>query len=588
MPVTGGSLETLGYTARMRLAVSIISGLWLFPFAGAPAVAAEDYRARLPQQEVIYFVVPDRFENGDARNDRGGLSGGRLQTGFDPTDRGFYHGGDLKGLMQRLDYIQALGATAIWLGPVFGNKVVQGQPGQQSAGYHGYWITDFTAIDPHLGTKAEFESLVAAIHARGMKVYMDIVINHTADVIRYRECEYKACVYRGKAEYPDHAYTPYVPNAEAHIKKPEWLNDPIYYHNRGNSTFEGESSTLGDFSGLDDVMTESPRVLQGFIEIYDDWIDRVRPDGYRIDTAKHVSPQFWRAFVPAIREHAAARGIPNFHMFGEVFTDKMDPAFLARYTREDRLPAVLDFAFAMAVREAIAGNAGTEVLARLFAGDSLYGGGASTALQLPTFISNHDDGRFAYFVRQSRPDASDDEVLRRVRLAYAMLLTLRGVPTIYYGDEQGFIGHGRDQAARQDMFGSRVASYNDQRPLGASNSSAASHFDLAHPLFKLIAQLSTLRREHPALREGTQTVRAADDAPGLFAVSRFDPQSGRETLVAFNTSTAPLSRLVDVEARSTRLEALAGNCPAKIVTPGKYRVELAPLDYAVCAAGDST
>ena len=116
------------------------------------------------------------------------------------------------------------------------------------------------------------------------------------------------------------------------------------------------------------------------------------------------------------------------------------------------MPAVLDFAFASAVRATVAGNAGTDELARLFADDSLYEDGEQTALQLPTFISNHDDGRFACFVRTARPAASDDEVLKRVLLAHAMLFTLRGVPVIYYGDEQGFVGIGGDQDARQDMF----------------------------------------------------------------------------------------------------------------------------------------
>ena len=133
----------------LKLATRTATALALL-FA-APAVSAQtaDYRARLPQDEVIYFLLPDRFENGDTANDRGGLKGGPLVTGFDPTAKGFYHGGDLKGLTRRLDYIQSLGATALWVGPIFKNKPVQGGPGQQSAGYHGYWITDFTQVDPH-------------------------------------------------------------------------------------------------------------------------------------------------------------------------------------------------------------------------------------------------------------------------------------------------------------------------------------------------------------------------------------------------------------------------------------------------------
>ena len=162
-----------------------------------------NYRARLPEDEVIYFLLPDRFENGDPSNDRGRLSGDRLKTGYDPASKGFYHGGDLKGLTSRIDYIEGLGATAIWLSPVFKNKPVQGPKGQESAGYHGYWITDFTHVDPHLGTDADFKTFVDAAHTRGLKVYMDIIVNHTADVLFPAECEGKnECPYRSIADYP--------------------------------------------------------------------------------------------------------------------------------------------------------------------------------------------------------------------------------------------------------------------------------------------------------------------------------------------------------------------------------------------------
>ncbi|HEU5285770.1 MAG TPA: alpha-amylase family glycosyl hydrolase, partial [Sphingomicrobium sp.] len=171
--------------------------------AAAPAAAQPDYRARLPQDEVIYFLLPDRFENGDPGNDLGGFPGGRLQTGFDPTHKGFFHGGDLKGLTRRLGYIQRLGATAIWLAPIFKNKPVQGPPGNESAGYHGYWVTDFTQVDPHFGTNTDFKAFVDAAHARGMKVYMDIIANHTADVLYFAECEGTGqCPYRSVGDYP--------------------------------------------------------------------------------------------------------------------------------------------------------------------------------------------------------------------------------------------------------------------------------------------------------------------------------------------------------------------------------------------------
>jgi glycosidase len=343
---------------------------------------------------------------------------------------------------------------------------------------------------------------------------------------------------------------------------------------------------MGDFVGLDDVMTENPRVVQGFIDIYGKWIDDFHIDGFRIDTEQHVDSAFWRAFVPAMLARAKADGIPNFHIFGEVSTDRMDPAPLAEHTRTDGIPAVLDFGFKHAVIDTVAGKAPTSELAALFAADPLYEGGAAAALQLPTFLGNHDQGRFAWVVTRAFPKASRQEVLKRVELANAMLLTLRGVPTIYAGDEQGFVGTGGDQDARQDLFPSRVASYNAVPLLGTSATTADANFDEAHPLFRQIAALAHLRTSTPALTRGRQVLRfASDDGPGLFAASRFDPATGQEVLLAFNTSTAPLPAQVVVETRSTDFSTLAGSgCAGRVSAPGSLTLILPPLGYAVCAA----
>jgi glycosidase len=355
-------------------------------------------------------------------------------------------------------------------------------------------------------SNADFKALVDAVHARGMKFYMDIVVNHTADVIQLAECKNQLdCPYRSIADYPyqrlggpggaainpgfageedgsvanfaklknpNYAYTVRVPKAERNVKVPAWLNDPIYYHNRGDSTFSTEDSQLGDFSGLDDLMTENPRVIAGMIDIFGKWIDDFGIDGYRIDTAQHVDPAFWQAFVPAMLARAKAKGIPNFHIFGEVFTGDLDVARLAAHTRVDKLPAVLDFAFERAVADTVARGAPTSELFHMFFGDPAYANGEATARTLPTFLGNHDMGRFSMFVKAGMPQASDDEVLKRVILGHAMLLTLRGVPTIYYGDEQGFVSKGNDQLAREDMFGSKVAVYNDTKLLGTAKTTA--------------------------------------------------------------------------------------------------------------------
>ena len=592
---------------RTLLAVAASSVLGMGALSAAAAAPQASHRLRKPQDEVIYFVLPDRFENGDPANDHGSLKGGPLVDGFDPTRAGFYHGGDLKGVIRRLDYIQELGATAVWLAPIFKNRAVQGPPGHESAAHHGYWITDFTDVDPHLGTKADFEALVDAAHARGMKVYMDIVVNHTADVIQYRECPDGRCAYRSVADYPytrkggvdgaeinqgfdgkdfgklkrtDWAYSPFVPAGQEHAKKPDWLNDPIYYHNRGDSTFAGESSLLGDFATLDDVFTENPRVVQGFIEVYGKWIDDFGVDGFRIDTARHVDPGFWQAFVPAMLARAEARGIPNFHIFGEVFDP--DVAILASHTRVDKLPAVLDFAFQSAATDVALGRTGTDRLARVFAADPAYEGGEAGARQLPTFLGNHDMGRIGWFVLKAKPAVSDDELLARVTLANALMLTARGVPTLYYGDEQGFTGDGDYADSREDMFPSRVASYNDNRLVGSNAKGPFSAFETDGVLFRRIAALSKLRVATPALRDGRQVVRAAGDKPGLFAVSRLLGKT--EVLAVFNTSDQPLTANVPVEAASVAWRSLHGACAATAGAPGSYSVELKPLDYKICVS----
>src|SRR5215218_10618006 len=184
----------------IRVAAVLIVAALAICAAAAPAAGRDRAHAqhslRSPvTDESFYFVMADRFENGDVGNDLGGLP--LAESGFKPKERGFYHGGDLKGLLKRIDYIRGLGTDSIWLTPSFKNKAVQ--PEDRSAGYHGYWITDFTQIDPHLGTNDDLRALIDAAHRRGMKVYFDIITNHTADVIGYEEGARQA--YRSKDAY---------------------------------------------------------------------------------------------------------------------------------------------------------------------------------------------------------------------------------------------------------------------------------------------------------------------------------------------------------------------------------------------------
>ena len=592
-------------------AAALCAALAALSTAPTQAAALQDVpqnsvRDRPAEDEVIYFLLPDRFANGDPSNDRGGLTGDRLQTGYDPTDPGFYHGGDLRGLTDRLDYLQGLGVTALWIAPPFVNKPVQGPPGHESAAYHGYWITDFTRIDPHFGTNDDFRALVDAAHVRGIKVYLDIVINHTADVIRYRECPDNDCGYRWKGDYPyqrrgglngapinpgftgapggdfstltrpDYAYTPYNPSGEETVKVPAWLNDVGLYHNRGNSAWYSEARMDGDFAGLDDLFTEHPRVIQGFIDIYGGWIEDYGIDGFRIDTARHVNPEFWQAFVPAILERARAKGIPNFHIFGETYDFQSGTA--AMHTVVDGLPTVLDFAYQRTVQDMVTGVRHPDAMGYLLMEDAIYAGGVETALKLPTFTGNHDMGRIGHLILKAMPDISDAELLDRSALAHAMVLLGRGVPVIYYGDEQGFTGDGDDRRARQDMFETRTAVYADDRRIGQ----AAGPFDTDADMYRRIAEMARVRAADARLRHGRVAVRIADQTPGVLALSRLDDDG--ETLVVFNTSTGARDVNIPVETTSTAWRALLGQCPARAAAPGAVSVSVPALGYLVCVS----
>jgi len=572
-------------------------------------------------------VLPDRFENGDPSNDRGGIEGGWRDHGYRPDHRGFYLGGDLKGLIERLDYIQGLGATAIWLGPIYQNKPVQGAPGEETSGYHGYWITDFTRVDPHFGSDGDMKAFVEAAHARGMRVYLDIITNHTADVIAYREChdpDFKGlrpagdCPYRAKADYPfstrggpqgepinegfsgdrppfqtaenfarltepGFAYTPYVPEGEARVKTPAWLNDLSLYHNRGNSHWHGESGTYGDFAGLDDLATENPRVVEGFINIFSDWITRYRIDGFRIDTAKHVNPEFWRVFNPAIKAHADSLGLEHFYIFGEAAESETHR--LAWHMNEGGFQQALDFGMHYALKDVLVNGQGTQRLESLFVADDLFDSGPAAPRRMTTFFGNHDFGRMGGFLRAADPDMTDEEMVARLKLAHAALFFLRGVPVVYYGDEQGFISDGNDQKARETMFAGQVGEYNDNDLAGTDATTAQDNFDVTHPLYQAISEFAALRSGHAGLRRGRQEVRLAEQDGGVFVVSRFAP-SRREIIVALNFRGDARRVNVEVDPRSERFKALTGNCATRISAPGSYAIELPGFGYAVCRSQD--
>lgn len=601
----------------------VCAALWLVSVASAQAqTVAPVVLPRLTHPgagQTIYILMPDRFANGDPANDRGGLAGGPEQHGYDPTRTGYFHGGDLAGVIQQLDYIQGLNVSTIWTTPPFKNNPVQ----SGSAGYHGYWITDFLNIDPHFGTNADYRELLRQAHARGLRVYLDIVVNHTGDILKYPGEQYsyidtkttptrdasgkpfdeRALAYNGlndPAGFPaldartSFARPPIVPPGLAQAKNPAWLNDPTLYHNRGNSTFAGESATRGDFVGLDDVMTEHPRVVRGFIDVFGQWLEW-GVDGFRIDTMRHVNAAFWQAFNPAMRAKARALGRPDFLQFGEVMNEVGDVAYLSEFST-GTMPAdsTTDFGFAAAARKFVSQGGPAASLEDFFLRDDYHTDHDSNVHASVTLLGNYDIGRWGYFLLQDNPGASLDQIADLARLGHGLMYFSRGMPVLHYGDEQGMLGAGgNDQQARETMFPTQTPAYRNAKLLATTRTGADDKFDPAHPFYRLFAQLGKLRREHVALRTGAMILRPTAE-PALFAFSRIDRTERAEYLAVFNASrTATLAVSVPTSQPAgaklaplfdSRVTEFAGQETLTADAHGAARATLAPLQFALWRA----
>lgn len=529
---------------RIRV-VLILSALILTSVAGraqgAPTVV---------NPEMIYFVMLDRFANGDPTNDAGsaGFSANLNQTGYLPSDPGYFHGGDLKGLTDQIAYIKSLGFTAIWVTPIVRQNTVQGG----SAAYHGYWGLGFDQVDSHFGTMQDWKNFVTAAHSSGLKVILDVVVNHTGDIIKYGTGNYSytsstAAPYKdasgvvfnpqtvaGLNTFPKLNATtsfskrPYVDSWQSTVKSPAWLNDVTNYHNRGDSTWTGESIQWGDFYGLDDLFTESPTVVNGWISVFQKWITDTGVDGFRIDTAKHVNEAFWRSFLPAMRSAAASAGKPNFPMWGEVYDG--NPINTSYWVKNAAWNQVLDFPFQnRALSFVINGDSGS--IASLLNDDDLYATASTSAKNLGTFLGNHDMGRVGAFLSQQ--NLSSASILAQDKLAHALMFGLRGNPIVYYGDEFGLKG-GNDKSARQDLFATQVATWKTETRIGGSAIGSKSSFATNNPLQATIRSLTTLRSKYPVFGSGPQLVRVADS--GLLVISCLDAGSNTEYVAVFNSN----------------------------------------------------
>jgi pullulanase-type alpha-1,6-glucosidase len=577
------------------------------------------------QDQILYFTMPDRFANGNDSNNCGDYAGTCVENdtesnvlthGYLPSDRGYYHGGDLAGLLSKLDYLENMGVTAIWVGPIFKNKPVQPDSSNlygHSSAYHGYWILDFEQVDPHLGTNAEFKTLVDEAHARGIQIFMDIITNHTADVIQLEG----NAGYRNKTDFPytdvndepfddsDFAYygqepwsfppvdnssfpyIPFVPAGEETVKNPSWLNNPLMYHNRGDSGFVGENSLYGDFFGLDDLWTERKEAVEGMIDIYKYWIQEFGVDGFRIDTTKHVNMEFWQKFGPDILTAAEAEGIGHFFAFGEVYDQQYGPSFLSEFSTRGQLQSTIDFAFQLAARDFASQGGATNNLRDFFEQDDYYIDADSNAYAQPTFLGNHDMGRIGYFLREDQTGADDTELLARSKLAHALMFFARGQPVIYYGDEQGFVGDGGDKLARQDMFPSQVPEYNDDDLIGTEATTADDNFDPTHPIYQALGDYAGLFNDHRALRYGAQIHRYSEGSAGIYAFSRIDRDEKIEYVVAFNNVTSSGNATFGTaspDTTFTQIYPTGGSLPLSSDAGGNLTVTVPGLEFVLYRA----
>jgi alpha-amylase len=356
--------HSLGCAAATRSAAA--------PTPAATSTAAPAPLAPLPERpwadEVLYFVLVDRFANGDPSND----------AKVDPTQPGFFHGGDLRGLTEQIDEIASLGVTAIWINPVVLNiPIAVTGAGFPDWGYHGYWADDFTRLDPRFGSEADLEAFVRAAHARGLRVLLDVVYNHAG---------YNSAYLRNPAT-------------------------------RGYLRREcGDDDLTSCLSGLPDFETERPEVRDFLLGAQLPWARRYGLDGFRLDTVKHVDHDFWQAH----RRRTRAELGPGFFLLGEVWggdKDALDPWFAG-----DELDAGFDFGFQGSAVGWVMGRGRSVAFGRYLETRHRVRAGHLLA----HYLSSHD-------VEGALSLLGGDKAL--FRLAAALQLTTAGVPTIYYGEE---------------------------------------------------------------------------------------------------------------------------------------------------------
>lgn len=434
--------------------------------------------------DVIYLIMPDRFADGDPSNNAPPQS----PNSYDRNSARAYHGGDLRGITQHLDYLKDLGVTTIWITPIYHNA-------DDRRDYHGYGAVDLYAVDERLGTLEDYQRLVAAAHQRGMKVLLDLVPNHIGPTHPWVNDPPDIEWLHGTKRNHLRAEGNFAPITDPHSEYPEW-----------RAVVEGWFADI-----LPDLNTENPLTKQYLIQNGIWWAEEAALDGFRLDTFPYVGRQFWHDFHSTM--HSA---YPDFKTVGECFNgDATIVSYFAGGVARDGVDTGLDtpfdFPVTFAIRGALTGDLPISKLADTLRLDRLY----PHPERLVPFEGNHDISRFM-------TDAKGDT--RKLKLAFSILLTIRGTPQMYYGDEIGMEGNG-DPDNRRDFPGGFPG---DTRNAFLESERTPQEQEIFH----YVQSLLRIRSEHPALRGGDLKDIYVDDTAYVYERRR-----GRDAvLISINNS----------------------------------------------------
>jgi len=508
----------------------------------------------------IYFLLVDRFDNNDRRLRP--YDPASAPTGRDPEQGTVFQGGNLRGIIRRLEYIRGLGANAIWLSPIFKNRR------EKEDSYHGYGIQDFLEVDPRFGTKEDLRELVRQAHARSMYVILDVIINHTGDNWAYPGDFPYSFWKAAHGPFPFGFWREVDPAPGFQADDAVWpseLQRPDCYKRRGQIRDWGdpEEAIHGDFLSLKELDITRPEVLDALIKAHKYWIAEADVDGFRLDTVKHVESSETAIFCNAIREYATRIGKQDFFLFGEIVADDGTiQRYIGRNSRipgtEERFPsldAALDFPLYFVLEEVIKGFLNPWHLRdRYDRFRTLYADHGAAGQYFVTFLDNHDQMARAY-----RRFMHRNPFPRQAVLAMGYLLTSQGVPCLYYGTEQGFDGGGdSDRYVRECMFGGRW---------GAFETTGRHFFKLRHAIYRGIAEIAGVRAREAALRYGRQYFREISgngvdfghpfDGNCTLAFSRILDTT--EIVVALNLSGSPRNDYVTLDVHLSPVGATLVN-----------------------------